>query len=289
MAGKILVIGATGTVGRLLVSELATIGEPVRAATRDPATAAKRGGFSDKVEIAQFDLERVSTFARALDGVDSVFLVARPGDDNSDRYAFPLIDAMERGGVRRVVDLSAMGAELRPDFALRKIELRLESSRMTYTHLRPNWFMQVFTSGALRASIRALHAIRIPAADAKISWIDARDVAAVAAVALTRDGLHENNALTLTGGEALGYAEIASLIGEATGVAVRYEAVTEDEGKVVLKAGGFPEQWVERLTMFYRLVRQGYAAPVSTAVHDMLGRPARTFAEFAREDTGVWS
>jgi len=288
MEGKILVIGSTGTVGRLLVSELVKAGALVRAATRDPATAAARAGFSGGVEVVPFDLELVSTFDGALEGVDRVFLVARPGDEQSDRYAFPLIDAMERRGVCRVVDLSAMGAELRPSFALRRIELRLEASRMAFTHLRPNWFMQVFTGGSLLASIRAMHAIRVPAAAARISWIDARDVASVAAVALGPGRAHEAKAYTLTGGEALDHAEISSVIGGVSGMAVRYEPISDDEARAALKAAGFPEQWVRRLITFYSLVREGYAAPISTAVQDILGRSPRKFADFARENAAVW-
>jgi len=288
MEGKILVIGSTGTVGRLLVAELVKTGALVRAATRDPETVAVRAGFPDCVEVVPFDLERVSTFDGALDDVDRVFLVARPGDEQSDRYAFPLIDVMERRGVRRVVDLSAMGAEMRSSFALRKIELRLEDSRMAFTHLRPNWFMQVFMGGSLLASIRAFRVIRVPAAAAKISWIDAGDVAAVAAATLGLERIHEGKAYTLTGSEALDHAEVALAIGRASGMAVRYEPLSDDEAKDALKSAGFPEQWIQRLIMFYRLVREGYAAPISTAVQDILGRSPRKFADFARENAATW-
>ena len=153
MNTKILVVGATGTVGRPLVAELVNGGAAVRAATRDPARA--RGMLPDAAEIVPFDLERTDTFDDALQYVDRVFLIARPGDEHADHLAFPLIEAMERHGVRHVVDLSALGAEARPSFALRKVEQRLEASPMTFTHLRPNFFMQLFTGGSLLAAVRA--------------------------------------------------------------------------------------------------------------------------------------
>jgi uncharacterized protein YbjT (DUF2867 family) len=287
MSGKVLVIGATGTVGRLLVTELVNTGTLVRAATRDPASAQDRGGFAGEVEIVHFDLERAETFDAALHDIDRVFLVARPGDDHADRLAFPLIDAMEKRGVRHVVDLSAMGAELRPSFALRKIEQRLETSPMAFTHLRPNFFMQMFTGGALLASVRA-RAIRVPAASAKISWIDVRDVAAVAAAALLSESAHTGKAYTLTGDQALDHAEVATLIRDASGIDVRYQAITEDEARDMLASAGFPPPWVERLIGFYRLVREGFAAPTSPAVRELLGKPARTFAAFAREQAAMW-
>jgi len=287
VSGKVLVIGATGTVGRSLVAELVRADTRVRAATRDPANAIRRGGFAKEVEVVPFDLERAGTFVGALDDVDRVFLVARPGDDHADRLALPLIDVMERSGVRHVVDLSAMGAESRPSFALRKVEQRLETSSLTFTHLRPNFFMQMFIGGALLAAVRS-RAIRVPAALAKISWIDARDVASVAAAALISERVHAGRAYTLTGDQALDHAEVAAIIGEASGSDLRYEAITEDEARRVLSRAGFPPPWVERLVGFYRLVREGLAAPTSPVVRELLGRRARTFAAFAREHAAMW-
>jgi uncharacterized protein YbjT (DUF2867 family) len=285
MSEKILVVGATGTVGRPLVAELVKGGAAVRAASRDPGRA--RGVLPDATEIVPFDLERPATFDDALQGVDRVFLMARPGDEHADRLAFPLIGAMERHGVRHVVDLSALGAEARPSFALRKVEQRLEASPMAFTHLRPNFFMQLFTGGSLLAAVRAC-AIRVPAAYAKVSWIDARDVAAAAAAVLAADRVHAGKAYTLTGPQALNHAEVAAVIEQACGRAVRYEAIAEEEARCVLSQAGFPAPWVERLIGFYRLVRDEAAAPVSSAVQDLLGRPARTFSAFAIEHATMW-
>ena len=103
MSGPVLVIGATGSVGGELVVLLGRMSEKVRAATRKPAAARRPHG---EVEFVEFDLERPQTFAATLDGVDRVFLIARPGDDHADRVAFPLIDEMRRAGVRHVVNLS---------------------------------------------------------------------------------------------------------------------------------------------------------------------------------------
>jgi len=292
MASKILIVGATGTVGRNLVLELQRCGARVRAATRDPGSPRARASLPPGAEIVPFDLEQPAMFARALAGVDRVFLLARPGDEHADRVALPFIEAMEKNGVQHVVNLTAMGSELLPDFPLRKIELRLEASaaegRMTFTHLRPNWFMQVFAGGALLDQIRATRTVRVPAADARISWIDARDVAAVAAVALT-EPRHRGQAYTLTGEEALHHGDVVALVGAASGAAIRYEPIEEGEARAVLAGAGFPPPWIERLIRFYGLVRAGLGAPVSSAVRDVLGRPARAFRDFARENAGTWA
>jgi uncharacterized protein YbjT (DUF2867 family) len=288
----VLVLGATGAVGSAVLERLVRRGVTVRGVSRDPeaaaaaaANAGRRG--SDVVEWARFDLESPRTFGPALEGVERVFLVARPGDDDADRPVPALLDALHAAGATRVVDLSAMGAEAREDFSLRRVELLLERSGLAWTHLRPNFFMQIFSGGALLAGIRATGEIRLPTADARLSFIDAGDIADVAAATLTQPG-HEGKAYTLTGGEALDHEVVAREIARASGRAVRYRAIDEDAARVALAASGLGPARVERLIGFYRLVRAGACAPVSPDVQAVLGRAPNSFAEFAREHAGLW-
>lgn len=285
MAGPILIIGATGTVGSELVAQLRGKGESVRGATRKPTEAARRSSPAD--EYVEFDLERPETFAQALQGIDRVFLMARPGDDHADRVALPLIDEMKHQGVRHVVDLSAMGVEKREEMALRKVERYLERSGMEFTHLRPNWFMQVFTGGPLLAGIRAAAAIQIPAGDAKISYVDVRDIVAMAAAALTEPG-HAGKAYTITGPQALHHREIAEQISAATGKAVRYVPLSEETARKALQSAGFPPERVERLIGFYQFVRAGFCEPVSPDTETVLGRQPISFERFANDYASRW-
>lgn len=282
----VLVVGSTGAVGSELVKRLRDKGERVRGATRNPSDAV--GRFGSAAEFVRFDLEQSETYAPALAGVDRVFLMSRPGDDYSDRLAVPLIDEMKRQGVRHVVDLSALGAERNDDFALRKIEKHLESSGMAFTHLRPNWFMQVFTSGPLHVGIRADAAISLPIADAAISYIDVRDIAAVAAAALTVDG-HAGKAYALTGPESLDHHTIASTISLAAGRTIRYVPISEDAARQAIQSAGLSPQRAERLLGFYRLVRQGACAPVSPDVENILGRSPIAFSQFAKDNATCWA
>ncbi len=282
----ILVIGATGTVGKALVERLARRGEPVRAATRAPD--AKGAGVFPYVEHAAFDFDRPDTYASVLAGVERAFLMARPGDEEADRTAVPLIEAMKRQGVRCVVDLSAMGAEKMEGAALRKVERHLEGSGLAYTHLRPNWFMQIFATGPLLAAIRAIGAIQVPAANARISFVDSRDIADVAVEALCGAG-HESRAYTLTGGEALDHGDVAEALTQASGRPIRYVPISEEDAARALGAAGLPLQRIERLMGFYRLVRQGFSAPVSPDIEAVLGRPPRSFTGFAGDHADRWS
>lgn len=284
MNGHILIIGATGSVGSELVSLLIPTGARVRAASRKPA-----GQLStSEVEFVEFDFDRPQTFAPALHGVDRVFLIARPGDDHPDRTAVPLIDEMKRQRVRHVVDLSAMGVETRNDFGLRTVELYLEDSVIGYTHLRPNFFMQIFSSGALLADVRSTGAIHMPAADAKLSYVDVRDIAAVASAALTGGETHIGEAYTLTGSAALDHYQIAEAISSASQKTVQYVPISEEFARQSLSAAGFTSERVERLIGFYKLVRAGFCAPVSADVEKVLGRPPISFAQFAGDNASCW-
>ena len=284
MAGKILVMGATGAVGSELVRVLLARGEPVRAATRCPRS---ERAASDP-EYVELDLDRPGTFAPALAGVDRVFLMARPGDDQAHQTAIPLIDACRRFGVSRLIALTALGIERLEDNALRRVERHLEGSGIGFTHLRPNWFMQNFVREPLLSGLRATRSIALPAADAAISFIDVRDIAQVAAAALCEPG-HGGKAYALTGGEALDHGEIARIIGQCVNATVRYLALDEEAARRALGATGLPAQRVERLLGMYRLVRQGFSAGVSPDVQAVLGRPPTTFAEFARQHAACWS
>lgn len=282
---KILVTGATGTVGASLADELVRRGASVRGASRDPTRATDR---MPGVAWVDFDFSAPETFGPALKGVDRVFLIARPGDEHPARAAGPFIAAMAEAGVRRVVTLSAMGAERRDDISLGRMERLVEESGFAWTHLRPNWFMQILAVPPLVDVITATGRIQVPAGEARISWIDARDVAAVAAATLTETG-HEGRAYPLTGGEALDHREVAAALSAASGREITYRALDETEGREAVLAAGLGPRHADRLTAFYRLVRAGACAPVSPHVGEVLGRPPVTFQRFAEEHRACWA
>lgn len=287
MSGTILVIGSTGTVGHDVVRGLAEAGREVRAATRDPATARGRE-WTGRVRPVAFDYEVPATWGPALEGVERVFLMARPGDDDADRHSIPFVDEAVRRGVRRVVALSALGVERLPGMALRKIEVHVEASGLEWTFLRPNFFMQLFSNGSLQGAIRTSGTISVPAADACLSWIDSRDIAEVAVRALADDDL-VGRALSLTGGESLDHASVAAAIARAAGREVRYVPVDEDASRAALERIGMSAARIARLMGFYRLVRAGACAPVLPDLEDALGRPPTPFDRFAADHANCWA
>jgi uncharacterized protein YbjT (DUF2867 family) len=194
---------------------------------------------------------------------------------------------MRQGGVRHVVNLTALGVDRLPATALHRVERAIEESELGYTHLRPNWFMQIFSTAPLLPAIRATGAIRLPAAEAKISFIDVRDVADVAREALL-DPRHAGRGYALTGGVGLDHSEVAEVISAAADRPVAYVSTSDEETLAALGRAGLPPERVERVLGFYRMVRQGLCEPVSPDVASILGRPPRSFAEFARDHAALW-
>lgn len=127
----------------------------------------------------------------------------------------------------------------------------------------------------------------LPAADAKVSFVDVRDIAAVAAEALLRDDL-ESRSLTLTGPEAIDHDEVAGFISEATGREVRYVGITDEQFRQALDGMGWDAAIVNELSGLFRRMREGVTSPVTQDVFDVLGRSPVTFRDFARDSADAW-
>src|SRR6266404_3037531 len=147
MAKTVLVTGATGTVGRDVAKQLSRKGSAVRAGVRDQIEARKR--FDDGIDLVAFDFQDVGSFGDALDGVEKVFLLP-PLIPNQVELANAFVDAAKRAGVRHLVKLSAIGADAAPPFTVGKWhaanEQHIRESGLGFTFLRPNSFMQNFTT-----------------------------------------------------------------------------------------------------------------------------------------------
>jgi len=275
----ILVTGATGTIGREVVAELRRLGAPFRVAVRSPEKAAGD-------DAVAFDFSRPDTFGPALRGVDTLFLLSPPGQNELEA---PVIDAARGAGVRRIVRLSVWGAEKEAFvFSLphRAMEKRVEASGVAWTFLRPNGFMQNYRNMHAE-SIRTRGEFVLPAGASRHSIIDARDVGTVGARLLTGAG-HEGRAYALTGPEPLSNARIAEKIGRAVGKPVLYVDMPEAEYRERMLAFGFPEPFVDGFIDLQRYYRTGAAEAVTPDVERLLGRPPISFDRFARDNAAAW-
>lgn len=281
MPPSVLVTGATGKVGRATVDALLARGADVRAASRHLDTAAG-------VKRVTFDWARPDTYDAALAGVDRVFVLLPSGVEDVGAPGRAFLDRARAAGVERVVLMTAMGVEhAPPEVPLRALELHVEGLGVPATVLRPNWFAQNFSEGVFREPIVRNGVIRLPAGDAAVSFVDVRDIGAVAAAALVEDG-HEGAAYTVTGPAALTHADAAEAIGRAAGRPVRYEPVDDDAFRAAMGGMGWDRGYLEALVGLFGMSRAGAAAPVSPDVERVLGRPATPFAQFAADHADAW-
>jgi uncharacterized protein YbjT (DUF2867 family) len=280
----ILVTGATGRVGRLVVDELVRAGVQVRALTRRPEDAALPGG----VEVVAGDFTDPASLEPALDGAAAVFLVWTAAAATA-----PEVIARIAAQPRRVVYLSAPFRTPHPFFQrpnpLRtlheEIERLLAASGLDVTILRPG----MFASNALHwwaPQIRNGDVVRWPYAAAETAPIDERDIAAVAARALLDDG-HAGGDYVLTGSESLSHAAQVHAIGEAIGRPLLYEEMTPDEFRRDLGASGHAA--VADMLLGAWQAALGQPAYVTSAVHEILGTPPRTFRQWAADHASAFA
>ena len=182
--------------------------------------------------------------------------------------------------------MSAMGANADDSAPLRQAEKRLEASGLAYNIIRPNWFMQNFNTFWLHG-IQTAGQIFLPVGKAKGSFIDARDIAAVAAKLLTGDAF-VNQAFDLTGARALDHAEVAAVLSRATGKAIGFTDITPQAMLQGLLGAGLPQDYAEFLVLILGFFKAGYAERTTDAVQHITGHAPRTIEQYAKDYRASW-
>ena len=282
----ILMTGSSGTIGSVLLQRLRAAGEPVRATYRSPE--ATKNATRDGYDAVTVDLDAPDTLREALDGVRAVFLLGAMGPRQSDQE-LAVVVAARAAGVERIVKLSVWRAaeQLSPIARLhRPVEEALERSGLAWTFLRPNFYMQNFLRQA-GAEIRATGEFAQPAMRTPISFIDTRDIAAVAYTVLTSDG-HDGQAYALTGPEALTYEQAAATLSEVLQRPVRFVALDDDQARQRMLSTGLPLFYADALIEVARAFRDGGVETVTPTVGELTGRQPVSFARFASDHRGAF-
>lgn len=270
--GLTLVLAGTGKTGRRVAAGLQERGVSVRIGARSAEP--------------RFDWTDAATWDAALDGVQSVYLAYAP--DLSIPAALEHVRqftaAAERHGVRRIVLLSGRGE--REAEAAEHVVL---ASSIPSTVVRAAWFFQNFSEDFMAPGVAA-GALVLPATTVEEPFIDARDIADVAIAAFTESG-HEGAVLDVTGPELLTFDDAARILGEARGTAVAHVPLPMEVYLEGAAEQGVPDDIRELIGYLYGELMDGRNASTTGTVEEVLGRPARRLADYAREAAaaGAWT
>jgi uncharacterized protein YbjT (DUF2867 family) len=286
----ILVIGGRSKIGAALITELLDRGEQVRALVRagEAAGGLPADGLPATAEAVTGDLADEGSLVTAMTGAEKVFLLSSPHPDAVGWHR-NAIDAARRSQVELLVRSSILGAdrETPAEFigAHTTCDRYLEDSGLPYAIVRPNLFLQNVPESTI-PSIDESGTFYADAGQARITMVDTRDVAAVAAVALTEPG-QAGAHYDVTGPEALSYADVAAKLTSALGRPVRYADAPDDAVRQALVGAGLSEWFAGALVGLYQDYRRsgtdGYAAQVSGTVQELTGRPARSLDDLLEE------
>ena len=271
MTALTLVLGGTGKTGRRVVQRLTALDEPVRIGSRS-------GGLP-------FDWADPATWAPALTGVKAAYVsyypdLAAPG---AAEAIGSFAEMAVNSGTRRLVMLSGRGE----DEAV-ACEKALAESGADWTVLRCSWFDQNFSEGYLLGPVLSGHVV-LPVPAVGEPFVDADDIADVAAAVLTQAG-HAGQAYELTGPRLLTFADAVAEIAAATRRPIGYTAVPAADYAEAMAAEGVPGEVIELLTYLFTTVLDGRNAHLGNGIRQVLARPARDFANYARDAaaTGIW-
>jgi uncharacterized protein YbjT (DUF2867 family) len=276
-------IATGGKVGSEAARLLAQRGEPVRVLVRHPekATALEQAG----VEVAEGDLGVPATIDQALQGVSAVVLVspAIPAQELN------VVDSAVRAGVEHVVKITSKASADSPIARRRdqtKIENKLIASGLGYTLLRNNAYMQNFLM--LAPAIAKTSSFGSSTGDGRVGMVDARDVAAVAAQIAVSRAPHAEKTYWPTGPERLSYSDVAAVLSKVLGRPITFHPLAFDEQKQAMINAGLPETVAEMNAQALSLFAEGDSDWINDDVPSLLGRPARTFEQFATDNASAF-
>ncbi|MDL2324267.1 NmrA family NAD(P)-binding protein [Ruminococcaceae bacterium OttesenSCG-928-A16] len=284
--GKVMVTGALGNVGGYIAKYLIQNGQNVVVA--DINMEAMQQRYGDEATCARFDFTDPSTFAKALAGVDRVFIM-RPPHLGKPEDLKPFVEALrDKGGIRLVCFLSLIGVENNPVPPHHKIEKYIEQAGLPYCHIRPSFFMQNI-SGVHAFEIKHFDRIVVPVKNALTSFIDAEDIGEITAKVLSEPEKHQNRGYSITGPEAIDYFEAAKILSDELGRTITYANPSPRLAKKYwIEVRGLDKEYSTVMGMLYMMTRMGTAKKVTPVFEEVMGKQAQTFRAFVRKNLAAW-
>jgi len=296
----ILVTGATGTVGsevvKQLVSSPSSSGYNIIRAAVHSQNKADRFRQYRGVEIVNMDYNKPETIADALNHVNKLFLLTLPSPNMADISSSLVKEAKKRNDLKHIVKLSVLEADAEPGTTIgrlhRQEEKIIEESGIPYTFLRSGAFMQNFVN-FFGQTIKNESAFYLPAGDGRVSFVDVRDIAAVATeILLTKSNgsqQQKNKAYDITGHDALSYSQAAEILSGGIGKKISYIDIGEEDARKGMKKMGMEDWLIDAIMEFYYIIRTGHASRTTNAIEQITGRKPVSFEQFVRDYASSFS
>ena len=284
----ILITGATGTNGRLIVRALLAAGATVRAMVQDRSRAEdlERAG----AELVVGDFDRPDTLGAALVGVERALLLSAVDQRLVERET-RFVEQAKRAGLRHLVKFSAIGAHPAASFTFGRqhgaAERMIMDSGLAFTFVQPNFFMQNLLWSA--ETIKARGELYSSLGPTPASHVDAHDIAAVIVAALTGPlDRHAGRIHLVTGPAALSFNDVADTFSRLLRKPVRYRHLSDEQFKAGLLAAGQSEWQATALVELNTYARQGHASVVTDTVERITGRPAGTLEQWLQDHAAAF-
>jgi uncharacterized protein YbjT (DUF2867 family) len=280
---RYLVTGATGNIGSRVVERLLARDEQTRVFVRNGDKATSR--YGDRVDVRVGDLADPTALARAVDGVDVVFLVTT-GVDLAEKDKL-VASVAKLAGVRLLVKLSTDDVEQGVGTGVwhREGEAAIRDSGIGFVFVRPSGFMDNFLNWA--DAIKTDGVVRCAAGDGTIPFIHSDDIAEVAIAAMTNPQ-YEGLSVPITGPEALSFADMTAKVGAVIGRELRFQPVSDDDERRRQAAWGSPEPLIDARLSIFRAMREGRLATVTNNVASTLGREPISFDRWAQQNAAAF-
>lgn len=287
MTDTILIIGGTGNIGFPLIKLLAQE-RGVRLIAGAHAVAKDREQYGDlPVALRRFDFLDPATFDQALAGVSRVFFVRPPQLAKPKTDMLPFLKRVKAHDIQQTVFVSMIGVEKNPITPHHKIEQMIVKLGLPHTFIRPSFFMQNLST-THREDICRRNDLFIPAGNAKTSFIDTADIAAVAAKVLTSPVRTEQK-LNITGPEAITYTQVARIMTDVLGRPITYSKPSLMKFRSTMRKRGVKKEFVNVMVMLYLITQMGNAKQITPDLPNYLGRPAHSVADFITHNQALFT
>jgi uncharacterized protein YbjT (DUF2867 family) len=277
---KIVITGATGTVGQEVVRALLALKEDVRIVARDPSKVSELQKLG--AEVVPGDLNDRGSLEKAFEGAERLFLLTG-FIENCVPQVKNAVEAAKAAGVRFILRMSAPGADPTSQFSLSRhhgeSENLIKESGVSWAILQPNFFMDnLLTYSA--DSLKQAGAFYGAANEGRSSYVSSRDIGESAAAILRDPEKHAGKTFNLTGGEAVSEADVAKIASEVVGREIKYVNISPDDLRKGALGSGAPEWMADALVGLEFIKSNSWAAPTTTTVEELTGHPPETYRAF---------